>query len=133
MTTFLLDTCTVSDLFSGVGRTRRRVQAVSPGQIAISAITMMEILYGFELNVSVKKKFSDTFQSFRDVTQMIPIDSFIAETAAQIRADLKLKGTPIGSFDLLIAASAVAHGYILVTSNVREFECIQILTIEDWR
>ncbi len=133
MTSFLLDTCTISDLFAGVGRTKRRIQSVSPGQITVSAITVMEILYGFELNPTIRKKFSDAFQSFRDITTTIPFDSNTAETAARIRANLKSKGSPIGSFDLLIGACALTHGHVLVTSNEREFERIDGLIIEDWR
>lgn len=133
MTHFLLDTCTISDLFSGVGRTKRKIQSVSPGQISISSFTVMEILYGFELNPAIRKNFSDAFQTFREVTQTIPFDDVAAETAARVRADLKKKGTPIGSFDLLIGACALTHGCILVTSNGREFERIDGLVIEDWR
>lgn len=133
MSTFLLDTCTISDFFAGIGHTKRKVQSISPGQIAISSITVMEVLYGFELNPSVKRKLHNAFHSLREVTKTIPFDALAAESAARIRSELRKKGTPIGSLDLLIGATALAHGCVLVTSNVREFDRIPSLIVEDWR
>jgi tRNA(fMet)-specific endonuclease VapC len=45
---------------------------------------------------------------------------------------LETQGTPIGGNDLLIAATAIAHGLILVTHNTREFGRVAGLKIEDW-
>ena len=52
--------------------------------------------------------------------------------AGQIRAKLASVGTPIGSYDLQIAAIALANNLILVTHNTREFERVDGLQIEDW-
>ena len=52
--------------------------------------------------------------------------------AARIRSQLEAVGTPIGPLDTLIAGIAVANGAILVTRNVREFERVQGLVIENW-
>jgi tRNA(fMet)-specific endonuclease VapC len=46
---------------------------------------------------------------------------------------LKTAGTPIGAYDLLIAATALTHNHIIVTSNLREFQRIPTLQIENWR
>ena len=54
------------------------------------------------------------------------------EVYRRIRADLALKGTPIGPYDLMIAAIAVAHGVTLVTHNTAEFSRVVGLNIEDW-
>ncbi|MEI6328866.1 MAG: hypothetical protein WCP16_06515 [Pseudanabaena sp. ELA645] len=51
----------------------------------------------------------------------------------QIRNFLKLAGTPIGAYDVLIAATALTHRLIIVTANVREFERIPNLQIQNWR
>ncbi len=47
--------------------------------------------------------------------------------------ELKRAGTPIGAYDVLIAATAIVHKLILVTANVREFERIPNLQIQNWR
>jgi tRNA(fMet)-specific endonuclease VapC len=62
----------------------------------------------------------------------IDLDSHIAETAGKIRAELDQKGTPIGPFDLLIGASALARKWVLITHNTREFSRINGLMLEDW-
>ncbi|MBM3788553.1 MAG: type II toxin-antitoxin system VapC family toxin [Acidobacteria bacterium] len=64
--------------------------------------------------------------------RVLPFDEMAARTAARIRLDLEARGSPIGPIDTLIAATALAHGAILVTHNVREFERVAGLIIEDW-
>ena len=68
------------------------------------------------------------FSRFRSVS----FDDAVADAYGRIRADLELKGTPIGPNDLLIAAIAVANELVLVTHNVTEFGRIDALTVEDW-
>lgn len=133
MSNYILDTCTVSDFFRGDRSTTSKLQSISPSRIFLSSITVMEILYGFDLNPAIKKKFSPAFESFRTITQTIAFDSKSAESAATLRAILKQNGTPIGAWDLLIAATALTHDFVLVTSNTKEFKNIQTLKLENWR
>jgi tRNA(fMet)-specific endonuclease VapC len=44
-----------------------------------------------------------------------------------------MAGTPIGAYDVLIGATALTHNHIIVTSNVREFQRVPNLKIENWR
>ncbi len=62
----------------------------------------------------------------------MPFDGNAAEIYGKIRAQLERLGTPIGAYDLQIAAIALAHHLILVTHNTREFSRIEELEIEDW-
>jgi tRNA(fMet)-specific endonuclease VapC len=62
----------------------------------------------------------------------LPLDDHAAEIAATIRADLAAKGTPIGPYDVLIAAIALANDLTLVTHNTREFGRVAGLKMEDW-
>lgn len=133
MPKFLIDTCTLSDFFAGVANTSERLKSVSPADVRVSAITVMEILYGFQLNPAAEKRFSKAFNSLVQAAQVVPFDMETAEIAASIRAGLKARGTPIGGWDLLIAATAVASESILVTSNTREFKRIEALKLENWR
>ena len=55
-----------------------------------------------------------------------------AYTYAKIRADLEIKGQIIGNMDLLIGSQALSRGLCLVTNNVKEFERIEGLEIENW-
>lgn len=133
MSMYLLDTCTISDFFSGRGKTQEHLRRVSPANVAVSTITIMEVQYGFELNPSAKRRFSVSFQSLISVAKIIPFNAAAAEVAASIREYLKLQGTPIGGWDLLIGATALVNECILVTSNMREFERIEGLIVDDWR
>jgi tRNA(fMet)-specific endonuclease VapC len=62
----------------------------------------------------------------------VPLDEDDALAGGAIRAELERLGTPIGSYDYLIAAQALRRGWILVTANEREFRRIRGLQIENW-
>ena len=62
----------------------------------------------------------------------LPFDDAAALIFGEIRADLSLKGTPIGPYDLQIAAIALANNLILVTNNTKEFNRIPSLLLVDW-
>ncbi len=63
---------------------------------------------------------------------ILDIDRQAATDAANIRAQLERKGTPIGPYDLLIAGLARSRNMILVTNNTKEFERIDNLLLENW-
>lgn len=130
---YLLDTCTVSDFVKGELNTLARLKAVSPSDVFISSITLMEIRYGMMINPQGVFKIRKVMEDFLASVTIIPFAQKEAEEAAFIRSNLKAQGTPIGSYDLLIAATAKAHNLIIVTSNVSEFQRIYKLMIENWR
>lgn len=63
---------------------------------------------------------------------LLPFEEADAREAADIRAHLRRKATPIGPYDLLIAAQARRVGATLVTANTREFERVPGLVIVNW-
>lgn len=71
-------------------------------------------------------------ESLLSPLRIIPFDSRCAARYAQIRADLKRRGCMIGPNDLLIAATALAHGATLVSNNTREFRRVEGLLLESW-
>jgi tRNA(fMet)-specific endonuclease VapC len=62
----------------------------------------------------------------------LPFDNAAAKVFGRIRAELEQQGLPIGPYDLQIAAIAMVHDLIVVTHNLKEFERIKDLKIEDW-
>ncbi len=82
--------------------------------------------------VSREKKNLEILRRFFNQFHILPLDSKAARMAGKIRADLAASGTPIGPYDLQIAASAMAEKLILVTHNTREFVRVSGLQIEDW-
>ncbi len=76
-------------------------------------------------NLFRQRQFVDRFIS-------LPFDDEAAEVYSRIRSQLEKKGTPIGPNDLLIAAIAIANKLTIATHNVREFNRLEDLQIEDW-
>jgi tRNA(fMet)-specific endonuclease VapC len=100
-------------------------------QICISTITLAELNFGVE-------KSSRRIQNLQAVEQFVArLEAlpFSAEAAAhygQLRAELERAGEPAGPHDMLIGAHARSAGLIIVTNNLREFERIPGLRVENW-
>lgn len=69
---------------------------------------------------------------FLTIVDVLPFDNNAAAEYGKIRADLKKKGTPIGTIDMLIAAHGKAENLTVVTHNTREFERVEALLLDDW-
>ncbi|WP_199331420.1 MULTISPECIES: PIN domain-containing protein [Nostocales] len=91
----------------------------------------MELYYGAYRSSQTEKNL-EILQRFHSQFNIIELDSQTAKIAGKIRADLAVIGTPIGPYDLQIAAGAIAKNLILVTHNTREFSRISGLKLEDW-
>ena len=103
----------------------------SPKDVAISSITKFELEYGAEKS-GAKDRSSKALKKFLLPLTVVDFDKEAALKAASVRARLEKKGTPIGAYDLLIAGVALARCMCLVTNNVREFQRIEELQIENW-
>jgi tRNA(fMet)-specific endonuclease VapC len=64
--------------------------------------------------------------------ELISVDGAVAKAYGPIRAGLAQQGTPIGANDLWIAAQALVCGAVLVTANLREFERVEGLSLDNW-
>jgi tRNA(fMet)-specific endonuclease VapC len=131
--TYLLDTCVISDFVKGLPAMLKRIKEISPDLIAISAISRMEIEYGLRLNPERARKIVPVLQAFLASISVLPFGETDAQAAGTIRAALRRQGNPIGSYDVLIAGTALAQGLTLVTSNTDEFSRVGGLALEDWR
>ncbi|MEI7636698.1 MAG: type II toxin-antitoxin system VapC family toxin [Syntrophus sp. (in: bacteria)] len=131
--TYLLDTCVISDFVKGLPATLKRIKETSPDMIVVSAISRMEIEYGLNLNPERARKIVPVLQAFLASIRVLPFGETDAQVAGTIRATLQRQGNPIGSYDVLIAGTALAQGLTLVTSNTGEFSRVGGLSLEDWR
>ena len=109
----------------------RRLLQYRPEDICISAITMAELEYGV-FNSSRPEQNRLALMMFMSGIQVVPFEANAALEYGRIRADLKRKGELIGANDLLIAAHAKSLGLTLVTNNMREFERVEGLKVENW-
>ncbi len=102
-----------------------------PRLVKIPAVVEAELRLG-ALKSARPDKVRRTVEQFLLPFETVPFDGACAREYALIRADLESRGCPIGPNDLLIAATARAHGAILVTANVREFKRVAGLSLQDW-
>lgn len=130
---YLLDTCVISDFIKGEATTLRHIKTVSPHEIAVSSITVMEIEYGLALNPARAQRIQQIINDFLDSVTILDFNSDDAKQAARLRAILKQQGQPIGSYDILLAGCAVNQNLIFVSANVGEFTRIEELVLENWR
>lgn len=101
------------------------------GQLAISAITLMELVYGAEKSAQTERNLRE-IEGFAARLDVLAYDEAAANHSGQIRAELARAGTPIGPYDQMIAGHARALGLILVSNNLREFERVPGLRLENW-
>jgi tRNA(fMet)-specific endonuclease VapC len=109
----------------------KRLQAVPIADIAISAITKSELMYGVEVSPR-KPQDSAALEAYLKHVEVLDYSEGAALRYGQIRAALKGAGAMIGANDLLIAAHARSLGLILVTNNTREFSRVDGLRLENW-
>jgi tRNA(fMet)-specific endonuclease VapC len=130
---YLLDTNIVSYFVKGVNE--RLVQRMQMGleqeDIAMSVVTRAELRYGLALMDKADKRRRRIELLLKELPTL-PWRSEAADAFGQIKADLKRSGTPVGDFDVQIAAHALSEKLILVTHNTRHFEGIARLVVEDW-
>lgn len=128
---YCLDTNTLIYFFKGLGDVANRLLTTPPGEIAIPAVVIFELEAGIGKSTSPRKRITQ----LHEITSLVNIISFgqsEAKRAAGIRIKLAKQGIPIGPYDILIAASALANNSTLVTHNTRAFERVGGLKIEDW-
>jgi tRNA(fMet)-specific endonuclease VapC len=101
------------------------------GGLCISAITLAELEHGVAFSGNPEKN-ATALSQFLSIIDVLPFGDKAAAEYGDIHAALQRKGTVIGVMDMLIAGHARAEGMIVVTNNVREFERIDGITIENW-
>ena len=100
--------------------------------LALSSVVLAELHYGARLAKDPDAELGRVKAAFAGWPRL-PFDDAAAERYGELRARLKQAGNLIGANDLLIAASALADGLVVVTHNTREFSCVPGLVIEDWQ
>ena len=128
---YLLDTNALTAWIKKDARFIARIQTKTPADLAISVMTEHEVLFGIASNPGLRLR--AVTESILKLLPKVVVSSKEVSAAAQIRADLKMRGLPIGPYDLLIAATALTNGMVMVTHNTREFSRVAELELEDWQ
>jgi len=133
---YLLDTNVCIAVINGRPREvveRFDREALGGAELFVSTISRFELWYG------VAKSQQQEFNRIRleiflaGSVQLLPFGEDDPLRAGEVRALLEKQGTPVGSFDTLIAGQALARSLVLVTHNVSEFARVPGLQLEDWQ
>ena len=131
MLKFMLDTNICIFTIKNKPQIVREAFNLHNGQLCISAVTLMELIYGAEKSAAPEKNLA-VVEGLAARLEVLPFDKDAAAHTGMIRSELAKAGTPIGPYDQMIAAHARSRGFIVVTNNLREFERVPGLRVEDW-
>ncbi|WP_437679031.1 PIN domain-containing protein [Sorangium sp. So ce131] len=130
MLQYMLDTDTVSFALRGFGGVSTRLLEHKPSEICMSVITLAELRYGADRRSS--RKLHSIIDSFAASVTVVSFDEAVAAQFGSVAATLVHQGKPIGDFDALIAAHALALDLTLVTNNTKHFSRVDGLRVDNW-
>jgi tRNA(fMet)-specific endonuclease VapC len=104
----------------------------SGATLAIGSIVLFELRYGAAKSTQPERNIRRIADFLVGPIEVLPFESADAEEAGDIRAALERAGTPIGPYDILVAAQARRRDALLATANAREFARVPRLKFEDW-
>ena len=100
------------------------------GEIGLCSMVAAELALGVAKSQSARNR--QALEMFLAPLTILPFDAAAVWIYGDLRADLERRGTPIGSFDTLIAAHALSQQALLVTNNTREFAKVPGLQLDNW-
>jgi tRNA(fMet)-specific endonuclease VapC len=124
-----LDTNIIVPVLRGNDRARELIES-HLGDLAVSAFVVAELRYGARKSNKVDVNLRDIEGSL-ELIPIVPFDADAADAYSRIRIGLESIGRRTGETDLLIASVALTHGATLITRNVKHFEMIDGLSVED--
>lgn len=129
---YLLDTDIViywlTDRFPQI---QERIDRLDRSDIFFSAISVAELYFGAR-NSNHPQDNQELIDELVSWVTVLDFDHAAGALFGRIKAELKQSGRPINDSDLFIAATAISHDLVLVTNNLRHFERIPFLRIENW-
>lgn len=128
---YLLDTNTLIYAQKRQGQCLPRIAQHPSEGLVWSVVSLQELAFGMGKS-AYPERMKAYLEALKHLYALLNFDGACAERAGQLRAQLALQGTPIGPYDLQIAATALVHGLTLVSRNTREFARVPGLLFEDW-
>ena len=131
---FLIDSSVFIDWERGRLDLEKKVEGRKEEDFYLSVISLSELLNGVHRAVEphAKNRRSAFVEAIFSRFPILPVDSDTARIHAQLWAQLNAQGNKIGPHDSWLAATCLAHGFTMVTGNVREFERVPGLSLESW-
>lgn len=127
---YLLDTDVWVEYFHNRNGVKEKLQQYAFSDIFVSEISIAELYYGALHSKNVEKHLKEVYE-LEDTFEVVPISECLMDYA-EMRNNLSVNGLSVGQFDLLIGATARHFNLTMVTHNVKHFQKLQGLTLEDW-
>jgi tRNA(fMet)-specific endonuclease VapC len=131
MLKFMLDTNILIYVIKNRPEAARRQFTLHEGQLCTSSVSLMELVFGAEKSSAPERNLRDV-EGLIARLEVLPYEESAAIHTGQIRAELARCGTPLGPYDQMVAGHARSCGLILVSNNLREFEKVPGLRLENW-
>jgi predicted nucleic acid-binding protein len=128
---YLLDTDTIIYALKGDQKVTSRLQAAADQPLYLGLPTLMELFYGAYKSGNRTKNVA-TVRTLAQEFNVIAPDESTAETFGELKSGLESKGNPLDDMDIMIAGTALAKNFILVTNNIKHFRRIKGLQLENW-
>lgn len=130
---YLLDTDILCNLMRRAPSTAliAKLASVPVEEQSTSSITLGELVYG-ALRLGSRALLERLEDTLLPNLPVLSFDTAAARQYGEVGAELERRGTPIGDADLRIAAIALVRGFTVVTGNVRHFERVPGLAVENW-
>ena len=130
MKQYLLDTNICIYLLKGQFNINEKIKKVGKENCFLSEMTVAEMKFGVE-NSSKKKQNREKLKEFQSLLDVIPIFPSL-DIYAKEKSRLRKKGQIVDDFDLLIGATSIFNNLTLVTRNVKHFNRLEGINLEDW-
>lgn len=127
---YLLDTNICINFFRGKFNLFEKVESIGLHNCAISEITLAELVFGAENSSKPLKNYA-LIETLSEQVIVLPILASI-NIYAQEKVRLRKLGKMISDFDLLIGTTSIAYDLVMVTDNVKEFNRIHGIELENW-
>lgn len=131
MLKYMLDTNIVIYTIKNRPEQVRELFKAHQGQMCISSVSWGELVYGAEKSSRPESNLAD-IEGMAARLEVLPFENKAADHFGQLRAELYKQGKPIGPYDMMIAGHARSLGLILVSNNMKEFERVPGLRLENW-
>lgn len=130
MAKYIIDTNTCIEYFKHRNGVPERMNQENRDDLCVSEVTIAELLYGAVHSKSVDRHLSEVRELQRDIV-VLPISDVI-DDYADIRHALTSQGITVEDFDILIGATARHYGLIAVTDNLKHFNPMPDVEVENW-
>lgn len=131
MTYYLDSNIIIFALKNKVPGLKEKIRSFSRSKIKVPSMTAAELIAGAYKSKKVEENLHVAF-CFMEPYETVPFDADASEIYGKIKSEMEAGGNTIGPNDMVIAATVMSRGGILITNNVKEFEHVKGLQIEDW-